>query len=118
MTADLFKDPLEFRANLLIALAFVWALGLVFLFKFLYAMLYREAVKQDLAKRFCRPKHIRWQIFAWWASCPRRIFCPAFRVVYVNLMDNTVHQARCYVRPGNDFQRNVIWVDDENFMDI
>ena len=106
--------------HLQVCLALAGVAGIVFALTFLGAMFRREAVKRDLCERGCRPLHIRWRPWAFWAPL---YHSTPFRVVYVDPHDR-VHKACCYV--DNDLggsplgPRRVQWIQDElkDFIDV
>jgi hypothetical protein len=87
--------------------------GMVVLLWFLVVMFRREAVKRDLTQRGCKPKSIRWIVFAWWS--PWYDATP-FRVVYIG-QDGSIHKAYCrvghWLMDSPISPRRVRWIKDE-----
>src|SRR3954466_3730630 len=88
------------------------ALGIFLLQWFLFGMFRREAVKRDLHERGCRPIHIGWRVYAWWAPW---LDAMPFRAIYSDPF-GLIQKAYCYVDHdlfGPAFgPRRVRWVKD------
>jgi hypothetical protein len=80
-------------------------LGIVALLWFLFAMLFREAVKRELHENRCKPLHIWWQPFAYWSAWFSG--CTSFRVAYRDPA-GFVHNAYCYVYINHFWARRLV----------
>lgn len=76
---------------------------------FLFVMLRRERIKNDLRQRLFEPLSVRWAPFGWWWGWYSGTRCSFFKVRYVDL-EGFIHQARCATGGSRS---EVLWKQDE-----